>query len=71
MIKNKADKVYYKYFNFRLLNSEIGNDHEWFNDTGKFISHFRLLNSEIGNDLVQEVATINGLPSIFVSLTRR
>ena len=36
---------------FRLLNSEIGNDHDVATELEIIDSGFRLLNSEIGNDL--------------------
>ena len=39
-----------KNFSFRLLNSEIGNDHHEMVFNRKDSQRFRLLNSEIGND---------------------
>ena len=39
---------------FRLLNSEIGNDHSWWSYQFRKIGSFRLLNSEIGNDQSKE-----------------
>ena len=43
-----------KFYGFRLLNSEIGNDHvEDFNNDIEELDSFRLLNSEIGNDPIK------------------
>ena len=52
---------------FRLLNSEIGNDHSWKNYSDTFsVQRFRLLNSEIGNDLYTD-STNNFVPLEFSS----
>ncbi len=51
MIKYKKFKLVAHNGGFRLLNSEIGNDHEsYFRICVKINCCFRLLNSEIGND---------------------
>ena len=42
---------------FRLLNSEIGNDHDDVELLWQNMSGFRLLNSEIGNDLIISILT--------------
>ena len=57
MIVNEFDSYYEMETSFRLLNSEIGNDHEtYLNWYDCFDYGFRLLNSEIGNDRTQFVA---------------
>ena len=60
-------------FRFRLLNSEIGNDHK-LGCSVLLVGYrvrFRLLNSEIGNDLTNETFTKKRVCFVFVSLTRR
>ena len=71
MIRSNKREALHSRQSFRLLNSEIGNDHN--TETAKKLGDFcfRLLNSEIGNDLNMENQVFNVMISVFVSLTRR
>ena len=61
-----------EFASFRLLNSEIGNDHLIVLFILKSPFRFRLLNSEIGNDQVARMKHyIFQVKAVFVSLTRR